>query len=352
MRLNIPTMSKAEVLTTLQDDLQTAIQLEQATLPPYLCALWTIKPQATSAGAKAARRHLITVIREEMIHLAIACNILNATGGQPSLNGSNPTHPVPSYPGPLPGHSKTSNPFVVGLGPLGISSVGIFLDIELPRYDDRVAPPDGWATIGEFYEEIMGLVKQLSDTDFKSTTNGQASDASNPVLDENGFYQGPGSGTIYRIRSVAGAIAGINEIMVQGEGVKNYHKDVPNELAHYYQFQRILESMQPGGNWTDFQNDVTPMAANPGSLLSSFPPAAIQLNSQFNTLFSTLLDQLHASFNSVNPDATLQTAIGTMLQLQSPAQQLMAIALTQGSGTCGPTFNYVGASATVSAGAR
>ncbi len=351
MRLNVQAMSKAEVLATLQDDLQTAIQLEQATLPPYLTALWTIRPQATSAGAKAATRHLVTVIREEMIHLAIACNILSATGGQPSLNGSNPQHPVPSYPGALPGHSKTSNPFVVGLGPLGPSSLDTFLKIELPRYDDPVAPPDGWATIGEFYEEIIALVRQLSDADFKSAVNGQASDESNPVLDENGYYQGPGSGTIYRVRSVAGAIAAMNEIMVQGEGVKNYHRDVPNELAHYYQFQKILESMQPGGDWTSYQNDIVPMAANPGSLLSRFPPQAIQLNTQFNKLFSTLLDQLHASFNSTNPDATLQTAIGTMLQLQSPAQQLMAISLTQGSATCGPTFNYVGASATVSAGA-
>src|ERR1017187_8974158 len=128
MRFNVSTMSQPDVLTTLQGDLQIAIQLEQATLPPYLCAFWSIKPGATSAGAKAAAKSVLSVIREEMIHLAIACNILNATGGHPSLNGSNPAYPVPAYPGPLPGHSKTSNPFEVGLGPLGISSVETFLE--------------------------------------------------------------------------------------------------------------------------------------------------------------------------------------------------------------------------------
>ncbi len=217
MRINVASMSNVEVLATLQDDLQTALQLEQATLPPYLCAYWSINPKAASDGAKAARRRLLTVIREEMVHLAIACNILNATGGQPSLNGSNPKYPVPSYPGPLPGHSKTSNPFIVGLGPAGPASVQIFLDIELPRYDDPAPPVGGWATIGEFYDEIIALCKQLSDTDFQSKANGQASDASNPVLDQNGYYQGPGSGTIYRVKSVAGAITGINEIIVEGE---------------------------------------------------------------------------------------------------------------------------------------
>jgi hypothetical protein len=344
MRLNVASMSNAEILATLQDDLQTALQLEQATLPPYLCAYWSISPKATSAGAKAAGRHLLTVIHEEMIHLAVACNILNATGGQPSLNGSNPQHPVPTYPGPLPGHSKTSNPFIVGLGPLGPSSLQIFLDIELPRYDDPVAPPNGWATIGEFYDEIIALCKELADTDFQRTTNGQASDASNPVLDQSGYYQGPGSGTIYRVKSVAGAIAGMNEIIIQGEGVKSYHRDALNELAHYYQFQQVLESIQPGGAWTDYQNDVFPMAPNPASLISQFPPNAISLNTQFNGLFSQLLDQLHAAFNSVTPDTGIQNAITTMLELQAPAQALMQIALSEGPGNCGPTFEYTPAS--------
>jgi hypothetical protein len=339
-RLNFAAMSNAAMLATLQDDLQTAVQLEQATLPPYLCAYWSIIPSATSAGAQAASKALQTVIREEMIHLAIACNILNATGAQPSLNGSNPNHPVPSYPGPLPGHSKTSNPFVVGLGPLSPSSVGIFLDIELPRYDDPVRPTGGWATIGEFYDEIIALCKHLSDSDFQSTTNGQASDESNPVLDENGYYQGPGGGTIYRINSVDGAVMGMQEIVLQGEGVKSWHRDDPNELAHYYQFQKILKSMQPGGDWTDYAKEIYAMAPNPSERLSQFPPSAIQLNNQVNSIFSQLLDQLHTAFNSTAPDTGLQTAITTMLEFQTPAQQLMQIPLTQGHGNCGPTFVY------------
>jgi Ferritin-like len=219
--------------------------------------------------------------------------------------------------------------------------VETFLDIELPLYDDPVSPPDGWATIGEFYEEIIALTRKLSDTDFQSAVNSQASDESNPVLDQNGYYAGPGSGTIYRVRSVAGAIAAMNEIMLQGEGVKTWDRDAPNELAHYYQFQRILKSMQPGGDWVDYQNDVYPMVSNPASSLSKFPPNAIELNNTVNALFSQLLDQLHTAFNGTNTDNAIQTAVGTMLQLQTPAQQLMQVALTDGSGNCGPTFDYI-----------
>ena len=340
MSTNKTPASPADVVATLQDHLQTALQLEQATLPPYLCALWSIRPKSTSPGAAAATRALMTVISEEMIHLAIACNVLNAIGGSPSLNGSNPDHPLPTYPGPLPGHSSTSNPFVVSLAPLGVKSLNTFLDIEYPRYGSQVRPSDGWATIGEFYAEIMALCRQLSDVDFQKTANGQATDASNPVLDADGYYKGPGSGTIYRVRTVSGAIEALNEIIVQGEGVKNYHRDVPNELAHYFQFQQVLRSIEPGGNWPEYERDVYPMAPDPSTLLAHFPPEAIELNKAFNRSYTSLLDQLHQAFNSAHPDDGLQAAIDTMTTLTQPAQQLMDIPLMAGGGNCGPTFLY------------
>lgn len=169
------------------------------------------------------------------------------------------------------------------------------------------------------------------------------------MVDQNGYYQGPGNGTIYRIKSVAGAIAGMNEIIIQGEGVKTYHRDALNELAHYYEFQKVLESIQPGGDWSNYQNDVFPMAANPGSLLSQFPANALALNTTFNGLFSQLLDQLHVAFNSTTPDTGIQNAITTMLELQTPAQELMQIALSKGPGNCGPTFEYTAASSSAKA---
>lgn len=331
MRMNLAAMSTPAVISALQNDLQIAIQLEQATLPPYLCAYWSINPGATSAGAQAAQNSILTVVNEEMMHLANVCNILNATGGQPSINGSNSIYPVPTYPGPLPGHSKTSNPFVVSLGPVGPASLQTFLDIELPQFDDPVAPPDGWATIGEFYDEIIQLIQTLQDSDFQSTVNGQATDNSSPIP--------PGNGDILTVNSVQTAVASLNEVIVQGEGTQSNPDSGPGELAHYFQFQQVLQSIQKG-SWA-YQADVFNMVTNPNLSLADFPANALTLNSQINTIFSQLLDGLHAAFNSTSPDDNLGNAQTAMLQLQIPVQQLMQIPLNNQSGfNCGPTFQY------------
>ena len=72
--------------------LETAINVEFGTLPPYLYAQLTILP---GSNAPAAAR-LRSITHQEMIHLCLAANILNALGGSPKLQ-------PPKYPGPLPG---------------------------------------------------------------------------------------------------------------------------------------------------------------------------------------------------------------------------------------------------------
>ncbi len=64
--------------------------------------------------------------------------------------------------------------------------------------------------------------------------------------------------------------------------------------------------MQSGGAWSNYQDDVFPMVANPASFISQFPPNAVVLNAAVNGLFSQLLDQLHAAFNSTTPDTGIQ----------------------------------------------
>src|SRR5262245_10440365 len=82
-------------LDWLRRSLQAAIELEFATIPPYLTAYWSIKDRRNPAAASIRE-----VCLEEMLHLAICCNLLTAIGGSPALNTP---AVVPSYPGPLPG---------------------------------------------------------------------------------------------------------------------------------------------------------------------------------------------------------------------------------------------------------
>ena len=68
-------------LPDLQNALQTAMQLEFSTIPPYLCAQWSIN--ADLGGVVSGLIQDIVV--EEMDHFALAGNMLTAIGGMPSI---------------------------------------------------------------------------------------------------------------------------------------------------------------------------------------------------------------------------------------------------------------------------
>jgi rubrerythrin len=106
----------------LQRALQHAVMLEHATIPTYLYALYSLKP-----GTNAEIRELIgSVVIEEMSHMALACNILNAIGGSPVID--DPRF-VPRYPGPLPGGVESQ--LIVPLKPFSLDLVQkVFMEIE------------------------------------------------------------------------------------------------------------------------------------------------------------------------------------------------------------------------------
>ena len=81
-----------EMLRDLRDHLQYAIGLELTTVPAYLCALYSISPGANSAACETIQ----SVVLEEMLHMALAANVLNAIGGTPS------TGRLATVPSPVP----------------------------------------------------------------------------------------------------------------------------------------------------------------------------------------------------------------------------------------------------------
>src|SRR6185369_2626157 len=196
-------MQKPTVLKKLKQHLQTAMMLELSTLPPYLCAMWSI--HGTSEHAVQVKKFILSIVQEEMLHLSMACNILNAIGGNPVLNEPS-IHPV--FPCSLPGHSKTNNAFMVELNKCCPQSIETFLKIELPGelFGDK-HHQDGWCTIGEFYDEITALLKSetLNDADFN---NGR----------QVGNKYNPAKGILYEVHSRADALKALEEIIDQGEG--------------------------------------------------------------------------------------------------------------------------------------
>ena len=143
--------------------LQVALELEFATIPPYLYAMWSL---GTSSANSAAARIIKSVVGEEMRHLATVANIINALGGTPVFDS--PDH-IPHYPGPLPG--SVENDLTVGLAPFSIDLVqDTFMVIEQPEhpleFPALAAAADQPVTIGQFYRAILDTITDLGDQAF------------------------------------------------------------------------------------------------------------------------------------------------------------------------------------------
>ena len=106
----------------LRKDLQTALQLEHSTIPPYLTALASIK----FSYNLEIQNILETVLIQEMMHMALVANILNAVGGNPSLYSK---EFLPSYPSRLPG--GVQHDLIVPIEKLSLGLIrNIFMKIE------------------------------------------------------------------------------------------------------------------------------------------------------------------------------------------------------------------------------
>ncbi|MGH3440157.1 MAG: ferritin-like domain-containing protein, partial [Sciscionella sp.] len=68
-------------LAWLQQALQAAVELEMATIPPYLCAMWSVKDLDSPVFSL-----IRNIVLEEMSHLGLACNMLTSIGGTPAIN--------------------------------------------------------------------------------------------------------------------------------------------------------------------------------------------------------------------------------------------------------------------------
>ena len=127
--LDHPHYMNLESKLSLLKALQIAVELEHSTIPPYLCALYSIKEGHNEEVAALIR----SVVVEEMLHMALASNIMIAIGGHPSIS-----HPgfVPQYPTSLPGGLRAG--LVVRLRRCSIAQIrDVFCQIEEPSVTEE-----------------------------------------------------------------------------------------------------------------------------------------------------------------------------------------------------------------------
>lgn len=363
-----PRIYREDDIGSVRRLVQSAIELEHATIPLYLVALFSLKPGHNADVAAALRR----VVQQEMLHMALACNLKNALGEGPAI--AQPGF-MPRYPGHLPGSVMPD--LVVSLRRCSRLQIrDVFMEIERPAHpleetdaverlaaqlaslglgDDgtladgaagaREAAPGRFSgveheeyTIGWLYNQIARSVMRLGEDAFTGDPDRQ--------LTPRHWPRAPGR--LYKITDVATALLAINEIVAEGEGAPLTDDAASAEgLSHYYAFAEIVEGRRfvqaPDGTWSYsgtpivFDEDqVLPMVDDPVLATVADGPAR-EGTRLFDEMYAGLLRRLHEVFNG-HP-GEVADAIGAMFALEVQGRKLLATPCAQGSAeTAGPTF--------------
>jgi CDGSH-type Zn-finger protein len=331
-------------LDSLRTHLQWAIELEHATLAPYLSALYSIKEGTNVESVEVIK----SVFIEEMLHMALAANILNAIGGTPRFNYDGF---IPTFPTPLP-HGDGS--FLVHLGKFTPEGVRSFLNIERPAESDAEPIEENYRSIGQFYaaitEGLKGCCLALSEEKVFS------GDPAWQLTAKTTFYGG--AGHLIGVTDLASALAAMDEIVEQGEGMdhatifdgdKNMFHPEREEVGHYFRFQEILEgrSYQPGDTpgsgptgpeFTVDWDGVHNMRPNPD--INDYPEGS-EARERMEALAQGYSDMLRMMEQSFDGDPRLfGETVGTMYELRHLIQELMKMPSGDGKTTVGPYFAY------------
>lgn len=320
----------------VQSALQQAIELEHATIPVYLYALYSLDPDKNQEIAAIIQ----SVVIEEMLHMTLASNVLNAIGGSPVID--QPSF-IPSYPGPLPGGVEGS--LTVNLAPFSMTQLQTFLDIEQPEkpLDFNAPPPDPEGiTIGEFYGLISTAIGLLGDRVF----TGSRVEQIRPELMRNAIV----------VSNVSTAQWAIATIIQQGEGNPSSPEEVVGGgYAHYYRFMQIQEGKllvrvsNTGNPDTDYKYagaavpfDATGVYAVPTNpALTPYAPGSQQafFNDNFNYTYTSLLGALHAMFNGEANRGQFHRVVGLMMSLKEQGKAMMS-GIPNPAIFTGPSFQY------------
>jgi hypothetical protein len=332
----------------LQELLEAAVKLELATIPPYLCALYSIHPGTNLEATMVVR----SVAVEEMLHMILAGNVLNAIGGRPRVSG--PEH-APHYPHELP------DGVILDLLPFSPAAVESFLQVENPEYkaeqqaeaasgrrsrmhsSHALAVSDRPTTIGAFYAEIVAGLREVA-----ADIGEEALFCGDPTRQIGGDYYYAAGGAPIVVTDLDSACRALEEVVEQGEGDMSSAFDADDDLAHYYRFEQLkyARSYQPGDGVgiptgpsveVDF-GAVYPMVPNP-RMDELTDPDLRAAAERSNREWSLLLTQIDQAFDG--SPAALIPAVHTMFRLRDAMIVLLGNPMPEHEGYhAGPTFEW------------
>ena len=331
-------------IESLRTHLQWAIELEHATLAPYLSSLYSIKDGSNTESIAIIK----SVFIEEMLHMALAANILNAIGGSPKFdyNGF-----IPTFPTPLP-HSDGS--FEVSIGKLSVEGIESFLNIERPAETNAEPSEENYHSIGQFYSAITEGLKTCCERWGEDVVF--CGDPAWQLTAETTRYGA--AGHLIAVTGLASALTAMDEIVEQGEGLdhssifdgdKNMFHPKRMEVGHYFRFQEMLagrsykasDTAASGPTGDKFEVDwsaVYNIRSNPD--INDYPIDSKARN-KMEALAQGYSDMLRMMERSFAGDPTLfGETVGTMFELRHLIKELMAMPSGDGKTTVGPYFAY------------
>jgi ferritin-like protein len=340
----------AKKVEDLYDHLQGAIELEHATIPLYLTAAYSIKSDRNAE----ARQIIMSVALQEMLHMTIACNVLNAIGGEPVI--AKPGF-IPLYPGPLPMNVHEGLTASLQKATRGLIYT-VFMTIEEPERPIKLrvkevemlptpqllglaAPQESYATIGEFYAALKERIRHFGNRIFIDPPRRQ-------VVDNTWFP----AEQMFAVIDVESARKAIDIIVEQGEGTKTTPLGGPGgEPAHYYRLAQIVygRKLVPDKTTKEgYSYSGAPVPLDPAGVWNLYPDAkavdyapgsrARNLVERFNYSYTSLLRSLHSTFNG--GPRILKDAIGLMFELRLLAADIVGTLVGDTGYTAAPTFEY------------
>lgn len=374
----MPAEARVENIAQLHKLLRRALLIEHATIPPYLTALYSLKDGSNLESAQIIRAVLV----EEMLHMILAANVLNAVGGEPLVN--EPRF-IPSYPLSLtellePNTDDEDSKVLshlasaaragaaaaaddaggggtkevrVNILKFSKKAIDTFVAIETPEPPGPHGGSGPVSTIGQFYTLIIDGLERLEE---EARRRGRTIFTDDPArlarqLGPEHYY-GSGGGAFY-VTNLETARDALGEIICQGEGFKEicYREGTDlgeyEELGHYFRFMQIKKGRyyaagdKPGDDPTgpplrvDW-NQVYDMKPNPRLRDLRHDHGLEALGRSFNATYLRLLDQIQRAFTG-EPDA-LQGAVVTMFELKYSAAELLNIPLGAAGQSAGPIF--------------
>ncbi|PEY73214.1 ferritin-like domain-containing protein [Bacillus thuringiensis] len=339
---------KIKNITELYEHLQVALEFEHSTIPPYLVAMYTIKPGTNQESLEIIR----TVVVEEMLHMVLVANVLNAIGGQPNID-----HPnfIPDYPIEIP-ICQGDNKIEVHLRKFSPEAIDTFLAIEHAssiKPNPQIPREKPYSSIAEFYQTIKEALIYFAD----DNNYGQelfSGDQNRQISSE--FYYNSG-GSIIKVHSLETALQALDLVIEQSHGGNQLpngdNLDLSNqeEVSHYRRFYEIKKGRRfkptdesdnnpTGPNFKVQWEDVYNMIDNPKNINYPKDSEILKRSYEFNRGYTELIKTLHIALNG--EPQKLVSAVTHMFLMKDRAIELIKNPIPGMEGYHGgPSFQYM-----------